>query len=282
MATLLHGDAATQSAEPRTGRYDPRPTMKIATWNVNSIKARKDRLLAWLAAHSPDVLCLQELKLEASAFPLEDVRALGYHAVLHAQKTYNGVAILSRSEPQAVAVGFEDGVDDEQARAIAATIDGTRVLCVYVPNGGEPTSDKFAYKLKWLERLRTHLHGRHQASDALIVCGDLNIAPDDSDVARPDEWRGTVLCHDEVREAFRGLIGWGLVDCFRKHHPNGGAYSWWDYRMLGFPKGNGLRIDHVLGTAQLAERCQAASIDREQRKGKLPSDHAPVIIELGN
>jgi len=254
--------------------------MKIATWNVNSIKARKDRLLAWLGAHAPDVLCLQELKLEAAAFPHEEIRALGYHTVLHAQKTYNGVAILSRREPEAVAIGFDDGVDDQQARAIAATVEGVRVLCVYVPNGGEPTSDKFAYKLEWLERLGSHLQARYQPNEALVVCGDLNIAPDDSDVARPDEWRGTVLCHDDVRAAFRGLIDWGLVDCFRQHHPNGGVYSWWDYRMLSFPKGNGLRIDHVLATPLIAERCRAASIDREQRKGKLPSDHAPVMIEL--
>ena len=254
--------------------------MKIATWNVNSIKARKERLLAWLAAHSPDVLCLQELKLEASAFPHDEIRALGYHAVLHAQKSYNGVAILSRNEPQAVALGLDDGVDDPQARAIAATVDGLRVLCVYVPNGGEPASDKFAYKKQWLARLRAHLNARYQPSDPLLVCGDFNIAPDDLDVARPDEWRGSVLCHDDVRAAFVALTAWGLHDCFRKHHPEGKVYSWWDYRMLGFQKGNGLRIDHVLASQPLAERCRAASIDREQRKGKLPSDHAPVIIEL--
>lgn len=254
--------------------------MKIATWNVNSIKARKDRLLAWLAANTPDVVCLQELKLEAEAFPHEEVSALGYRTAIHAQKTYNGVAILSRTEIEAVTRGFDDGVEDPQTRAIAATISGMRVLCVYVPNGGEPGSEKFAYKRAWLERLRAHLAQRYTKDGPLMVCGDLNIAPDDLDVARPDEWKGTVLCHEDVRAAFRGLIDWGLVDCFRKHHPEGHVYSWWDYRMLGFQKGNGLRIDHVLATAPVAARCSAARIDREQRKGKLPSDHAPVIIEL--
>jgi exodeoxyribonuclease-3 len=254
--------------------------MKIATWNVNSIKARMERLVAWLAANQPDVLCLQELKLEPALFPHAELRELGYHAVVHAQKTYNGVAIVARSEPQDVLTSLDDGVDDPQARAITATVEGLRVLCVYVPNGGEPSSEKFAYKLAWMERLLAHLQKRHQTSGPLLVCGDINCAPDDSDVARPDEWRQSVLCHTEVRARFQTWLDWGLHDCFRKHHPTGGVYSWWDYRQLGFQKGNGLRIDHVLATASLAERCSAARIDREQRKGKLPSDHAPVIIEL--
>ena len=255
--------------------------MKIATWNVNSIKARKERLVAWLAANQPDVLCLQELKLEPSAFPHDELRELGYHAAVHAQKAYNGVAIVARSEPQAVVTGFDDGVEDPQTRAIAATVEGLRVLCVYVPNGGEPSSEKFPYKLAWMERLLAHLQKAHRAGDPLLVCGDMNVAPDDSDVARPDEWRETVLCHGEVRARFQTWLDWGLHDCFRKHHPEGHVYSWWDYRQLGFQKGNGLRIDHVLATAVIADRCSSARIDREQRKGKLPSDHAPVLVEIG-
>ena len=258
--------------------------MKIATWNVNSVKARKERLLAFLARHAPDVLCLQELKLEAAAFPHDEVRQAGYHAVVHGQKTYNGVAILARSEPTDVAIGFADGDPDPQARVIAATVsfDGQplRVLSLYVPNGSEPGSDKFAYKLAWLERLLAHLQRTYKPSDLLVLCGDLNIAPDDRDVARPDEWAQTVLCVPEVRALFQRLLAFGLVDCVRKHHPEGGLYSWWDYRQLGFPKNNGLRIDHVLATAKLAERCRSVQVDRDERKGKLPSDHAPVIIEL--
>jgi exodeoxyribonuclease-3 len=254
--------------------------MKIATWNVNSIKARIDRLLAFLARHSPDVLCLQELKLEAAAFPHLELASGGYHAVVNGQKSYNGVAILARTEPSEVALGLGVGEPDPQARAISATVGGVRVLSVYVPNGGSPESEKWSYKLAWLDRLIAHLEGTHTASESLVVCGDLNIAPDDLDVARPEEWADTALCRPEVRERFQKLIALGLVDCVRKHHPEGHLYSWWDYRMLGFPKNNGLRIDHVLATRPVADRCRAAYVDRNERKGKLPSDHAPVIIEL--
>jgi len=254
--------------------------MKIATWNVNSLKARKERLIAWLSAHSPDVLCMQELKLEDSAFPRDELRELGYHAVLHGQKAYNGVAILSRTEISDVLIGLDDGVEDPQARCIAGTIQGIRFVCVYVPNGGETSSEKFVYKRAWLDRLRAHLQARYEPAQSLVLCGDFNVAPDDLDVARPDEWKDSVLCAPEVRSQFRALIDWGLVDSFRAKHPEGHIYSWWDYRMLGFPKGNGLRIDHLLMTPSLDARCTATSIDREQRKGKLPSDHAPVIAEL--
>jgi exodeoxyribonuclease-3 len=254
--------------------------MKLATWNVNSIKARKDRLLAFLAREAPDVLCLQELKLEAAAFPHAEVSALGYQILLHAQKTYNGVGILARSELVDSNAGLADEVEDPQARYVETTVAGVRVLSVYVPNGGERTSDKWDYKLEWLDRLLARLERKHDPKQPLVLCGDLNIAPDDKDVARPDEWRETVLCAPEVRVAFTRLIAWGLVDVMREKHPDGGPYSWWDYRMLGFPKGNGLRIDHILATAPLARTCTAARVDREERKGKLPSDHAPVIAEF--
>jgi exodeoxyribonuclease-3 len=251
--------------------------LKIATWNVNSVKARGERLLSFLARESPDVLCLQELKIEAEAFPHAQVQAAGYHALLHAQKTYNGVAILARSELIDGSSGFDDGVDDPQARHVEASVAGLRVLCLYAPNGGERSSDKFVYKRRWFARLLEHLARKHAPQHPLLLCGDLNVAPDDLDVARPDEWRESVLCATEVREAFAQLINWGLVDVVRKHHPAGGPLSWWDYRMLSFPKGNGLRIDHILATAPVSATSVAATVDRDERKGKQPSDHAPVI-----
>jgi exodeoxyribonuclease-3 len=253
--------------------------LKIATWNVNSIKARRERLLAFLQRHEPDVVCLQELKVETEAFPLEEVSALGYQAVVHGQRSYNGVAILAKQPLDNPTIGLADGGDDA-ARLITAVVHGIRVMSVYVPNGGSTDSEKWRYKLDWLTRLLRYLEQHHTPNEPLVLCGDLNIAPDDSDVARPDEWRSTVLCAPEVRAAFRRFVAWGFVDVFRKHHPEGGVYSWWDYRMLGFQKGNGLRIDHILATAPIAERTVDARIDREERKGKLPSDHAPVITTL--
>ncbi len=254
--------------------------MKLATWNVNSVKARKERVIAWLAKHQPDVLCLQELKAEDSAFPMDEVKSAGYHAALHGQRTYNGVAILSREEPSDVRRGFADDGDDTQARLISAAFGSLRVISVYVPNGQEVGSDKWQYKLEWLKRLQAYLVKHHTPSESLVLCGDLNIAPDDLDVARPEEWKDSVLCAAPARAAFQGLIAWGLTDVFRAKHPEGGVFSWWDYRMLGFPKNNGLRIDHLLVTASVASRCTDARVDRDERKGKLPSDHAPVVITL--
>jgi exodeoxyribonuclease-3 len=256
--------------------------MRIATWNVNSVKARMDRMLAWLRQHEPDVLCLQEIKLTDDKFPSMELSALGYASLTHGQKTYNGVAILSRTPPTEVRIGLDDGVADPQARLIAATVAGVRVLSAYVPNGATPDSDKFRYKLEWLERLVVYLDRHHTPSQPLVLCGDLNIAPDDSDVANPADWRDSVLCTAQVRDAFRRLIDWGLVDCLRQHHPAGGVYSWWDYRMLGFAKNDGLRIDHVLATPALAARCTACNVDREARKGPGPSDHAPVIADFSD
>ncbi|MDD9933033.1 MAG: exodeoxyribonuclease III [Myxococcales bacterium] len=257
--------------------------MKIGTWNVNSVKARKDRLLGVLDRHAPDVLCLQELKVVDDAYPHEEVEAAGYRSAVHGQKTYNGVAILTKEEPTAVRIGMGDDEDDPQARIIAVTTPGEQpidVVSVYVPNGGKVESDKHAYKLRWLERFMGYLDRHYTPESALVVCGDLNIAPDERDVARPDEWGDSVLCVDNVRAAYRAMMDWGLQDCFRKHHEEAGYYSWWDYRQLGFPKNNGLRIDHVLATTSVAERCTAAEIDRNERKGKQPSDHAPVLVTL--
>jgi exodeoxyribonuclease III len=254
--------------------------MKLATWNVNSIRAREERLLRWLGKHQPDVLCLQELKVTDDAFPLLPIRALGYHAAVHGQKTYNGVAVLSREEPAEVERGFGDGGDDTQARLVMARVGSVHVVSAYIPNGSEVGSDKWAYKMEWMRRLRAWLDRRFAKSDLVALCGDFNVAPEARDVHDPAEWEPSVLFHPEARAALENVRAWGLVDAFRQHHEGPGFYTWWDYRMLAFPKGRGLRIDHVLLSAPLAARCVSALIDRDERKGKLPSDHAPVVVEL--
>ncbi len=254
--------------------------MRIATWNVNSIRARLDRLVAWLRRTGPDVVCLQELKVPDGEFPLEVIRAEGYEAVFHGQRTYNGVAILSRHSIADVTLGFDDGSEDAQARLIAATVAGIRILSAYFPNGQSVGSDKWDYKLEWIRRLRAHLERTYRSADPLLLCGDYNVAPEDRDVARPEEWRASVLCHEEARRTLRTLNDWGLIDTMRLHEPGPGPYSWWDYRMLAFPKGNGVRIDHIFATEPVARRSHRAWVDRDERKGKLPSDHAPVLVEL--
>ncbi len=252
-------------------------SLTIATWNVNSVRARLDRLLAWLGRARPDVVCLQELKVTDQDFPFEALEGAGYRAAAHGQATYNGVAILARDALTAVGVGLDDGAVDGQARLLAATVRGVRVVSVYAPNGQTVGSDKWAYKLDWLRRLGGWLADRHDPAWPLALCGDFNVAFDDRDVARPDEWSGSVLCHEAARAALGGVVAWGLHDVIRRHHDGPGPYSWWDYRMLAFPKGNGLRIDHILVTQPLAAACSAAWVDRDERKGKQPSDHAPVL-----
>lgn len=251
-------------------------TLKIATWNVNSIRARQDRLLAWLQKASPDVVCLQELKVTDQEFPYEAIRVAGYHAAVFGQKTYNGVAILSRSPVEDVRRGLP-GFEDPQARLISAQVAGLRVVCGYFPNGQEVGSEKWAYKLAWIDRLRAWLATEFRPTDPLVLCGDFNIARRETDVAQPEAWGGSVLFHPAARRALEELLAWGLVDVFGQQHPEGGLYSWWDYRMLAFPRNNGLRLDYVVATAPVAAACRGASIDRDERKGKQPSDHAPVI-----
>lgn len=251
--------------------------MKIATWNVNSIRARLERALAWLARERPDVLCLQELKCTDDAFPRDAARDAGYHAAVHGQKTYNGVAILSRAEPQDVDTGLSDAADDPQARLIAATVRGVRVLSAYVPNGSVVGSEKWVYKLEWLVRLREHLDRSCDPAEPVVLCGDFNVARFDDEVAFPERWGGSVLCHQDARDALERVRAWGFADAFREHHPEGGAYSWWDYRAGAFPRGDGLRLDHVFATGPLAQACSAAEVDVEERKGSKPSDHAPVV-----
>jgi exodeoxyribonuclease III len=253
--------------------------MRIVTWNVNSIRTRLPRLLAALERHRPDVVCLQELKVAEEDFPSLELRGAGYESAVVGQKTYNGVAILGRRKLERVERSLDDA-SDEQARFLSARLEGIRVLSVYVPNGGEVGSDKWAYKLEWLSRLRMHLDRNEDPQTPLALCGDFNVAPDDKDVKNPERWKGTVLCHPEARAALARVTSWGLVDAVNRIHPDGGIYSWWDYRMLGFAKNDGLRIDGVYVTAPLATRLRDASVDREERKGKKPSDHAPVVVDF--
>ncbi|MDQ3030804.1 MAG: exodeoxyribonuclease III [Myxococcota bacterium] len=257
--------------------------IKIVTWNVNSVRARHDRLVALLARHEPDALCLQELKLEEEKFPWDSVKAAGYHAVCLGQKSYNGVAILSREPAEDVRLGMGDAVDDPQARLISARVRGIRVFSAYFPNGGEPTSPKYEYKLAWMDRLARKLREEHAPDEPLALTGDFNVAPTDLDVKNVDKWADTVLCRPDVRDALAKIRAFGLVDTLRRLKPDeGNLYSFWDYQMLGFPKNDGLRIDHVDVTEPLAKRLLEVRIDREERKGKQPSDHAPVIATFAD
>lgn len=249
----------------------------IATWNVNSVKARWERLQAFLKRAAPDVACLQELKGVTENFPREALKELGYDSAVLGQKTYNGVCILSRAPLTDVTTGFQDGVEDPAARFIGATTYGMRIYSAYIPNGQAVGSEKYAYKMLWLERLRKYLDKHESPTKPAIVAGDFNVAPEDRDVHDPKAWEGQLLCSIPEREALAKICAFGLKDTFRKHHADGGLYSWWDYRMLGFPKNLGLRIDFILATAPLWEVCSQARIDRDERKGQTPSDHAPVL-----
>ena len=253
--------------------------MKLATWNVNSLKMRLPRLLDWLAAQQPDALGLQETKTEDSKFPAMELAAAGYSAAFSGQKTYNGVAILTRQPATDVRVDMPEFSDDHK-RVIAATIGDVRFVCFYVPNGQAVDSDKYQYKLRWLAAATAYLRHELARHPRLAVVGDINIAPEDRDVHDPDLWRGQVLCTDAERAAFADWLALGLKDAFRLFDQPPKTFSWWDYRMLAFPKNNGLRIDHILLSPALASACSACYVDRAQRKGEKPSDHAPVIAEL--
>jgi exodeoxyribonuclease-3 len=253
--------------------------MKIASWNVNSLNVRLPHLIEWLKAARPDVVCLQETKLEDAKFPLEAIQDAGYNAVYDGQKSYNGVAILSKARAEDVVKGI-GGFPDEQKRVIAATVDGLRIVCVYVPNGQAVDSDKYRYKLEWLGALAQHLQGELASHPELAVLGDYNIAPEDRDVHDPKQWEGQVLVSAAERAAFLRLTALGLADSFRLFEQPAASFSWWDYRMNAFRRKMGLRIDHVLLTGPLAARCQAAGIDIEPRGWERPSDHAPVWAEL--
>jgi exodeoxyribonuclease-3 len=252
--------------------------MKVVSWNINSLRRRQDRLFAWLEATKPNIVCLQETKCPDDQFPALALQAIGYHSAYHGEKSYNGVAILSRSEPHNVRSSLCDEVTDPQARVIAATIESLRVFSVYAPNGQAIGSPAYNYKLHWYRRLQDCLS--KEGTSALVVCGDFNVAPEDVDVHDPDLWRGAIMCSEGERMAFRRLCDAGFQDTLRLHHKEGGLFSWWNYRLLAFPKNRGLRIDTILASEHLAKKCTAAGIDREMRKGKEASDHAPVWAEF--
>ena len=253
--------------------------MKLATWNVNSLNVRLGHVVDWLKSHQPEVLCLQELKLDNERFPRADIEALGYHVVFDGQKTYNGVAIISRAPPENVVRGIS-GLDDPQKRTIAATINALRIICVYVPNGQAIDSDKYQYKLGWLKALHAYVADELSRHSALALLGDYNIAPEDRDVYDPKAWEGQVLCSEPERQALRALQALGLKDSFRLFEQPEKSYTWWDYRMNGFKRNLGLRIDHILVTETLAQRCKSCAIDVEPRKLERPSDHAPVFAQF--
>ena len=262
--------------------------MKIATWNVNSIRVRLPQVLEWLEKESPDVLCLQETKVTDEDFPAEAFRGAGYHAVFAGQKTYNGIATLSRTPADAMVASLpgadgappSPGAQTPQKRLLAATIAGVRVVNVYIPNGEEVGSEKYSYKLSWLEALEKFLAEELRSHPKLVVLGDYNIAPEDDDVHDPKLWEGRVLFSNKERAAFRRLMQLGLVDVFRKFEQPEKSFSWWDYRMNGFKRNLGLRIDHILCSAALAADCRACQIDKEPRRHERPSDHAPVVARF--
>ena len=253
--------------------------MKLAAWNVNSLKVRLPQLLDWLAQAQPDVICLQELKLEDAKFPRAELEDAGYRAAFSGQKTYNGVAILSRAQAADVRAGMPDFAD-EQKRVIAASVDGVRVVCVYCPNGQAVGSDKYEYKLRWFAALRDYLAAELQRHPQLAVAGDFNVAPEDRDVHDPKAWEGQVHVSEPERAAWRALLGLGLRDSFRQFEQPEKVFSWWDYRMMAFRRNAGLRIDHILLSEPLAKRCTASIVDKAPRKLERPSDHAPVIAEF--
>jgi exodeoxyribonuclease-3 len=253
--------------------------MKLATWNVNSLRVRLPQVLDWLAAQAPDVLCLQETKLEDAAFPYLELSAAGYRAVHCGQRTYNGVAILARGEPAEVARCVPEA-EDPQQRAMAATVNGLRIVSAYFPNGQSVGSDKFRYKLEWLAKFTAWLEGELARHPELVLLGDLNVAPEDRDVHDPAAWQGQIMCSEPERDAFRKLVALGLSDAFRLFEQADKSFTWWDYRMMAFRRNLGLRIDHVLLSAPLVPRCCACLIDRAPRKLERPSDHAPVVVEL--
>ncbi len=253
--------------------------MKLATWNVNSLKVRLPQVLQWLAENPVDVLCLQETKTVDDKFPRSEIEAAGYQVIFSGQKTYNGVAILSRHAMTDV-VRNNPHFSDDQQRLIAATIAGVRVICAYVPNGQTPDSDKYQYKLRWLAGLQEWLREEAATNARLALLGDYNIAPDDRDVHDPAAWVGQVLVSEPERAAYRAMLGLPLQDAFRLFEQADKLFSWWDYRQMAFRRNRGMRIDHILLSPELAAACTACVIDKVPRKWEQPSDHTPVIATL--
>jgi exodeoxyribonuclease-3 len=253
--------------------------MRLAAWNVNSLKIRLPQVVDWLSTNQPDVLCLQETKTEDDKFPLAEIQAAGYHALFSGQKTYNGVAILSKHQGKET-VSAIPAFSDTQKRVLAATIENMRVICVYVPNGQSVDSDKYRYKLEWLAAFSNWLKDELTRYPRLAALGDLNIAPEDRDVHDPQAWEGNVLVSPRERLAFRELLKLGLKDSFRLFEQPEKSFSWWDYRLNAFKRNLGLRIDHILLSHALATACKSSSIDIAPRKHERPSDHAPVLAEI--
>lgn len=261
-------------------RGDPaRHAMKIATWNVNSLRVRLPQVLDWMESAQPDLLAVQETKLTDDAFPVGDLHALGYHAVYSGQKTYNGVAVFSKTPIENVQTD-PPNLKDPQRRILAGTAGPLRVINLYVPNGSEVGSDKYAYKLDWLAKIHDFIAQEMAQHPHTVVLGDFNIAPEDRDVHDPESWREKILCSTPERDAFRALADLGLTDLFRRFEQPEGSFSWWDYRAAGFRRNLGLRIDHILASQHLAERCTACTIDKAPRRLERPSDHAPVVAEF--
>jgi exodeoxyribonuclease-3 len=253
--------------------------MKLATWNVNSLSVRLPQMLEWLALHPVDVLAIQETKLTDDRFPHAEIEEAGYEVKWFGQKTYNGVALIARSSPAEVVRNIP-GLDDDQARVIAATVAGLRVIGAYFPNGQEPGSEKFAYKMRWLDALREWVRGELAVHPQLVLMGDFNIAPEDRDVYDPVAWAGQIHCTPEERAHFRQLLDLGLADAFRLFEQPPKSWSWWDYRNLAFRKNQGLRIDHILVSDALKSRVSGCTIDKAPRRNERPSDHAPVLLAL--
>ena len=253
--------------------------IKLATWNVNSLKVRLPHVLEWIDAHQPDALVLQEIKQVTEAFPSEDFKAAGYESLASGQKTYNGVAVVARRTPLEPVTDVP-GFDDPQRRILATTIDDVRIVNLYVPNGSEVGSEKYTYKLSWLAALREYLEAELAVHDKLVVLGDFNIAPADEDVYDPEKWGDAILCSPKEREALKRIIDLGLTDVFRHFDQPEKIYSWWDYRAAGFRRNAGLRIDLILTSETMTRGCKASYVDKEPRAWERPSDHAPVVAEF--
>jgi exodeoxyribonuclease-3 len=254
--------------------------MKLATWNVNSVIARLPLVTKWLAEAQPDVLCLQELKCVDEKFPAAAFSELGYQSVTFGQRTYNGVAILARTALTELQRGFPDDEADAHARLLAATVEGVRIVNVYIPNGAFVGSDKYRFKLEWMRRLRAFLDKHFEKESPVLLCGDFNVAPEERDVHDPAQWEGHVLFSRRERAALDEIKDWGFVDAFRLHTDEGGHFSWWDYRQGSFRRNAGMRIDHIWTSPILAARCRNSWIDKEPRAWERPSDHTPVLAEF--
>lgn len=253
--------------------------MKIASWNVNSLRVRLPQVLQWLEENPIDVLAIQETKTQDPDFPIEDIETAGYKAVFSGQKTYNGVAILAKTTPKEIITDIKN-LDDPQRRILAATIRGVRVINLYVVNGSEVGSEKFAYKLNWLEKVTAFIKQELKTHKKLVVLGDFNIAPDDRDVHDPEIWQGKILCSEEERYAYQELLALGLTDTFRQFDQDEKLFSWWDYRGGGFRRNHGLRIDLILASQTLSAKCKSSIIDKTPRSWERPSDHTPVVAEF--